>query len=332
MSAGGFRYAIIGAGAIGCALAGRLTAAWRDTTLVARGDRAELLRSEGVYVEESGKTLHAFPKVSAIGDLSSPDVLILSVKAQSLISLLPDLVPLIGPDTRVLPMVNGIPWWYFQGSGGAHDGVPVRAVDPDGATLKAIPADRLAGCVVYTTSRLEKGNHAKVLFRQRVVMGAVSRPNDDRLRSLADDMVDAGIDIDLTDRVRDDLWTKVAFNLSTNPFSVTTGATVGEHFTDPLLLSTVVSVLEECRAVAEAHGATPTLSIGQMVEFGKRAGPFFTSMRHDYLEGRPLELGSIFDAVAELAALASIAIPVSRTIADLARFHAAARPYQRSLS
>jgi 2-dehydropantoate 2-reductase len=314
---------VAGVGAVGTTIAARLAVSGLDVRLLARGARGEQLRRDGVRAQFADELIETHLAVSAGPDFGVQDLILVATKAHALPELLPTLAPLVGPDTLVVPLVNGIPWWYFQCSGGPFEDTTVAAVDPHGA-LKAsgarrghLSAQHLLGCVVYMTARLEPSGLATVLGRQRLILGELAQRPSARAARLARLFTDGGLDTAASDCIRNDLWTKVALNLATNPLSVVTEATLQDQFSDSRLLSIVAAVIAETERVAHAHGARFSLSIEKMLETGRSAGPFATSMLQDYRAGRPLELDAIAGSVFELAEKMGLQMPVTKTIVEL---------------
>jgi 2-dehydropantoate 2-reductase len=324
MDAASIRYAVIGAGAIGSALAARLAAAGRDVMLVARGARADDLKAHGIRLLEGGETFDARPTIAAIADVRDADVIFVTVKSQALPEVLKSLAPLVSPSARIIPMVNGIPFWYFM------DGdAPCRAVesvDPGGDLVARFAPGQIIGAVVYTTAALEDANVARIFTRQKFTLGAVGMQPDTRVDAIARDLTDAGLDVAENPVIRNEVWTKVALNLATNPLSVVSEAGLEAMFTDPPLLGIVQACLDETWAIAGHYGATPTMPRDVMIALGRKGGSFQTSMLKDYLAGRPLELAAIYESVAELAAAAGMALPMAASIAEQARAKASSLP------
>jgi 2-dehydropantoate 2-reductase len=323
------RICLAGVGAVGATIAARLAASGETVTLLARGARLAQLRRDGLRVDFGGKLLEARLRVSDRPDFGIQDIVFVAVKAQGLAELLPTLRPLIGPQTLVAPLVNGIPWWYFQGAGGSFDGDPVVAVDPQGALRDSIAAERIIGCVVYLTAQLTSSGLVSVMGGQRVVVGEIHHAVSVRAQAqaLAALLSRAGITARSSEHIRDDLWTKVALNLATNPLSVVTEATLLDQFTDPKLLPIVSAVIEETSRVAQGHDAKPTMSMDEMIATGRKAGPFETSMLQDYRAGRALELDAIGSSVLELARKIGQAMPTTQLIVDLCAHRAARRDH-----
>ena len=293
-----------------------LAAAGEAPCLFARGRRLEQLRREGLRVLfAGGRAIEMRLPASDRADFGVQDVVFVAVKAHSLPELLPRLSPLIGDRTAVVPLVNGIPWWYF--ADGTTRSAGIAAVDPDGALLELVPPERIVGCVAFVTARLT-GGVISVSGELHLKIGDITGGTRPRTRALAAMLCRAGVATSVSGEIRNELWTKVALNLATNPLSVVSGATLEEQFTDPRLLAVASAILAETRRVAAAYGATLTLSQDEMIAAGLRAGQFETSMLQDYKAGRPLELGAIGQAVLELAEKAGVDMPTARLIVGLA--------------
>ena len=325
----GRKICVAGVGAVGATVAARLIEAGESVVLHARGGRLEELRNGGLSVDFPDRTLHAAVIASDRADFGVQDIVFLAAKAQGLPQLLTSLAPLIGPETSVVPLVNGVPWWYFQGEGGRFDGEAVAAVDPGGHLSRSIDARRIVGCVIYMTALRGGNGTVTVLGRQRIAVGAISDGKGagslERVAEVDELLSRAGFASGTRPRIRDELWTKVALNLATNPLSVVTEATLIEQFTDARLLPIVTAVIEETLEVAAALGASPTMTLEQMIETGRQAGRFETSMLQDYRAKKPLELDSIAYAVLELAAKVEVNMPIARHIVNLCAHRADAR-------
>jgi 2-dehydropantoate 2-reductase len=138
------KFAIVGAGAIGAFLGAMLSRCGEDVTLVARGPHLRAMQDHGLRIRGEAGEFEVRPK--ATDDLTSVgpvDVVIITLKAQSLPAIAPQLHPLLGPDTSVVTAQNGFPWWYFHGLHGEWQGMHVEAVDPDGTISRHIDAARV---------------------------------------------------------------------------------------------------------------------------------------------------------------------------------------------
>jgi len=304
------RICVAGVGAVGSTIAARLLAAGHEVSLLARGTRLAQLRSHGLKVNFAGEHFTSPVRASDHAEFGIQDIVFTAAKADGLEALLPQLKPLIGPHTVIVPLVNGIPFWYFSDS-----------------------ADTL-GCVLYLTARLEPTGEVAVLGGQRLIVGSIDTtaaqgPASARATELAALLSRAGLPTTATPTIRDSLWTKVALNLATNPLSVVTGATLLDLFTDPHLLPVVTAVLTETARVARAYGATATMTMEEMLATGRNAGAFETSMLQDYRAGRPLELGAIAASVLELADKIGEQMPTTRIIVELCAHRASQRDGSR---
>ncbi len=309
------RICVAGAGAIGIVIAARLALAGHDVTVLARGGTLAAIRAHGL--ELTDRTGVHRVAVRAMDHLTGPqDVVFLSSKAPDLAPLARLVQPAIGGDTLIVPTVNGIPWWYFEGLGGPDDGRAVEAVDPGGALKRLLPAGQLVGAVTYITSERTAPHAARTHNPLRMVVGAVTPAAQTGATRIAALLEAAGIATERADDIRAAVWAKAINNLCTNPLSVVTGATLREIFGDPTLASVAHATANEARAVAAAYGATVSIDPNEIVKLGDVR----TSMLQDYESGRPLELAAIGDAVLELARHKGLGMARTGDILALARF------------
>ena len=321
---------IVGAGAIGSVVAARLAAAGKDVTLFARGARWAALREVGLVLHGEGGTVHARPGLAEQGRPQTLDVLFVAVKAPQLPEAIAAFLPALRPNGVLVPLVNGLPWWYPHGRS-EGPAAPIRAVDPDGALLAALAPRNIVGTVVFLRASLEPDGSVRSAAGERLVLGGIACPPSPHLATLAALLDASGIATRISRDIRAEIWTKIALNLATNPLSVVCGATLDEMFHRPELLRLVTSMLEETIRVAITDGIPPATALDGMIGIGRRAGPFMTSMAQDQEASRPLELGAIVDSVLELADAHGCAMPVARAVADLARYRAACRAISPAL-
>lgn len=318
------RLCIVGAGAIGCTLAARLASAGQPVSMLARGHTLAALNQNGVRLTDLEGEHHA--QVNASDDcnvLGEQDLLFVCTKAPALLGLLPSLAPLIGPQTVVVPVVNGVPWWYFHGVEGRFAERQIQAVDPDGALSAALNLDQVLGCVVFITAETEAAGVARSNNPHLMVLGEPNEQMSERLEWARALIARSGIEVRATERIRDQLWTKIIANLSSNPLSVVTGATLEELYGKAELKKVVAKILQETLLTAAAYGARINFDPQTFMELGAGMGPVRTSMLQDYEQGRPLELAAIGDAVIELAGYQGLAMPTTQDILTLARFRGA---------
>lgn len=321
MNASSLRIGIAGAGAIGCTLAGRLAGNGHTVNVLARGETLTTIRRDGIHLSDLDGHHHV--RVEASDDAASlgeQDLIFLCTKAQALASLLPQLQPMIGAETVVIPVINGVPWWYFHGEGGRYDGQRVNAVDPQSTLHQALDLRHVIGCVVFITAHCPANAVAESNTPHLMIFGEPDNrlsPRLERVRALIESV---GIEARATDRIRDNLWTKIIANLTSNPLSVITGATLDQLYSLPELRDLVSSCLHEALLTAAAYGARVSIDPRTFLELGAGMGAVRTSMLQDYEKGRPLELAAIGDAVLELADGMAIPMPVTRHLIALARF------------
>lgn len=316
-----FRICVAGAGAIGCTLAARLVASGQPVSVLARGETLATIRRDGIVLNDLDGRHHAQVQASDNpAELGPQELIFLCTKAPALGDLLRQIQPMIGPETMVVPVVNGVPWWYFHGEGGRFADRPVLAVDPDGQLGASLDWHHIIGCVVFITASNSATAVVNAQNRHLMIVGEPDNSLSPRLERLRQVIEAAGIEARSTDRIRDQLWTKIIANITSNPLSVVTGATLEQIYGLPELRQLVSAVLQETLLTAAAHGARVKIDPQTFFELGAGMGAVRTSMLQDYDKGRPLELAAIGDAVIELADQMSIPMPATRNIIALARF------------
>jgi 2-dehydropantoate 2-reductase len=319
------RVCIVGAGAIGCTLAVRLSLGGQHVSVLARGQTLSAIRQCGIELHDLEGT-HCVQVVASDepAQLGPQDVVFLCTKVDALGQLLPTLAPLIGPDTVVIPAVNGVPWWYFSYQTGRFAGQQIQAVDPQGALSAAIDAQHLIGAVVFITAQVERPAVVRSTNPHLMILGEPCDQLTQRLDDVCAMLKSAGVEARATDRIRDTLWTKIIANLTSNPLSVVSGATLEHIYGHDDLVPGVLNVLHEALLVAAAYGARIAMDPQTFLRMGKGMGAVRTSMLQDFEAGKPLELAAIGDAVIELADLQGLSMPHTRNILSLARFRAGA--------
>lgn len=321
---GTLRIAVAGAGAIGCTVAAMLSQGGQRVSLLARGATLDAVRANGLRLHRGKDASQTIIASVAASDnaayLGVQDAVFICTKAQDLTKIAASLQPLIGPETCIIPMVNGVPWWYFQKSPGRLTGRQVHSVDPDGQLLKLLPADQVIGAVQFLTAERLAPGVASSTNHMLVILGEIDHTETPRAARLVQALNAAGIESRLNPRIRDPLWTKIIANLSSNPLSVLTGATLDTLYSDPRLLPIVRKIMNECLALAASFGARIDFDPPSFIEQAQGMGPVRTSMLQDSLAGHPLELAAIGDAVLELAQLQGIPMPVTSDILAMTHY------------
>lgn len=306
---------IVGPGGIGGTIAARLAETGIEVSALARPARAEVLNTHGIRLTSLGREIHA--RVRAASDpaaLGQQDLVIVATKNNQLAEVARQLPALCGPNTPVIFAMNGAPWWFFDGFGGALQGTRLQSLDPDGALAKSIPLARVIWGVVYFSAT---GNPDGTILHNNANGITLGRPSDDTagLASIAEVFGRAGFDAKVSDNIRKEIWTKLAVNVAVNPPGALTLATITQMYHEPLLLEAMNTVLGEMRAVGQALGIDPgPLSLDKW-----RNAPVRVSLLQDLEAGRPLELASVADAAVEIAARAGVPVPFTRAFLGLTR-------------
>ncbi|MBV9783929.1 MAG: 2-dehydropantoate 2-reductase [Acidisphaera sp.] len=320
---------IFGAGAIGGLMAARLAAAGTDVTVVARGPHLAAMQADGLTLL-SGPPLSAnerlvvHPRVVQDPREAGPqDFLVLTLKAHSLQPALPQLRPLIGPQTTIVAAVNGIPWWYFYGVEGAYADRLVHAVDPEGALWEALPPAQTIGCIIYPAAEIVSPGVVSHTYGDRFTLGEPDGSRSERIERLARLLIGAGFKAPIRPRLRDEIWLKLWGNMALNPVSALTTATLDVILADPGTRATVRAMMLEGRAVAERLGIRFALTVDKRIEGAEEVGRHRTSMLQDLERGRPLEIEALLGAVVEIAEWVDVDVPISRVVLALVRQRAA---------
>lgn len=304
------RTLIAGAGAIGCTLAARLGAAGHDVTVLARGRTLQVLREQGVHLDDLDGPLPVRVRAVSDGrDLGPQDLVLLCSKSQDLADLAEQVQPAIGPGTTIVPLVNGVPFWFFHRHGGRFDGETVRSVDPEGRLGVLLPLDQVLGAVVFITAEAIAPGRVTSRTPHLLMLGEPGGGLSERLQRVCALVRTGGIEARPLDRIRDKLWTKLLANLTSNPLSVLTGATLGQIYSDPRWRPTVTALMHEVMLTAAAYGARLEIDPIEFIRLGGEMGAVRTSMLQDHERGRPLELAAIGDAIVELAQRYSLPTP-----------------------
>jgi 2-dehydropantoate 2-reductase len=317
---------IVGAGAIGGFIGCRLARAGRaQVSALARGATLQALQVHGWRLQMDGALLQAPATAAAsAADLGVQDLVVIAVKGPALPALAPTLAPLIGPRTLLLPAMNGVPWWFGQGVPGLGD-APLQSVDPGGAIAAALPRGQVIGCVVHaSTAQAEPG----LVQHQRghgLIVGEPLGGRSERVQVVAELLSHAGFEVTHSDNVRYDIWYKLWGNLTMNPVSAITGATIDRILADPEVRAFCSGAMREAAAIGERIGCPIAQSPEDRHAVTAKLGAFRTSMLQDVDAGRPIELDSIVAAVQELGRRTGVETPNVSALLGLTRLFARVR-------
>ena len=309
------RFLIAGAGAIGAYVGARMAREGLDVTLCARGPHLRAMQDQGVEVKSVDGDFEARPKIAGtLEEVGPVDVVLLAVKAHSLPQLAPQLRPVLGPETAVVSMQNGVPWWFFQGFGGPCQGVRLERIDPGGVISAAIEPHRVVGSIVYFSTEITAPGVILHTEGNRISLGEPDGTRSDRCRRIAEALVAAGLRCRVTTRIRHEIWVKILGNVAFNPVSALTGATLVQMAGDPEVSALVRNIMQEAEAVASHLGLELPVSIEQRMAGAQKVGEHKTSMLQDLEAGRPLELEAVVGAVVELAERLNLPMAHTRAV------------------
>ena len=311
------KIAVVGAGAIGGYLGARLARAGEEVTFIARNKNLEAINANGFrLILEDGSEEHTrnVCAVQKMAEAGAQDVVLLTVKAHQVRDLLPELRALFGPQTMVVTMINGIPWWYFHKLPGAHEGRAVTSVDPDGLIAANIEAERVIGSVVYPAAELVAPGVVKLIEGNRFTLGEPDGTRTERIETLSQVMMKAGFKSPVSKDIRAEIWLKLWGNLSFNPISALSHATLQDICRFPLTRSLAAAMMGEAQRVAESLGVEFKISLDKRIAGAEAVGAHKTSMLQDVEHGRVLELEALVGAVVELGRITGVPTPTIEAI------------------
>jgi 2-dehydropantoate 2-reductase len=306
------RIAVVGAGAIGGFLGGWLSAAGEDVTFIARGANLDAIQKNGMRViGEDGAELASkgARAVRSMADAGPQDAVLLTVKAHQVATIAIDLPFLLTDDTTIVTMQNGIPWWYFHKHGGPFDGRQVTAADPGGTISASIDADRVIGSVVYPAATLISPGVVQVVEGKRFTLGELDGSESARVLALSATLTKAGFKAPVTNDIRGEIWLKIWGNLSFNPISALTHATLVDLVRFPPTRELSVAMMREAEAIANKLGIRFRVGIEKRIAGAEKVGAHKTSMLQDIEAGKPIELEALVGAVVELGRLTDTPTP-----------------------
>jgi 2-dehydropantoate 2-reductase len=290
-------------------------------TLIARGPHLAAMRERG-GVEVRSERGDFSARVAATDDMTAVgpvDCVVIALKAHQIAPMLPKIETLLGPQTRVIGMQNGIPWWYFQRLGGPHEGLVLQTVDPGGKLAAAFDPDRVIGCVIYSSTEIESPGVIRHVEGTRYSLGRPDGGDDPFLERIAAAFVAGGLKAPVERDLRTDIWVKLLGNASINPISALTRATIAGMMRDPGAEALIREMMEEVQALANALGVTLPISIDKRMDGARRVGEHKTSMLQDVELGRPFELDVMLGAVVELGGVLNVPVPASRHVYALTK-------------
>ena len=311
---------VVGLGAIGGLFAARLDAAGHRVSALVRETTAEAVRENGlVFTSSEGETsVHRIDVVTDALALAPPDLLILALKAQVLAEEARSLVTLIGPDTLVLPTMNGVPWWFLGDDW-------LASVDPHGHIATSLPLAQTVGAVVHLSSTSPAPGHCRHVFGERLILGEPGGGVSARVNALAEELAMVGFATETSIDVRRDIWFKLWGNMTLNPVSALTGSACDAILDDELVRGFMGAAMAEAAEVGERIGCPVEQSVDERIAVTRKLGAFKTSMLQDAEAGRPLEIDALIGAVHEIARRVGVPTPNIDALFGLVRLMARSR-------
>jgi 2-dehydropantoate 2-reductase len=309
---------IYGAGAIGGYLGVQLARAGADISLVARGPHLAAMRADGLKLL-IGDELHVVrPRCTDNpSELGVQDFVIVCLKAHSITGVIDQMRPLLGPHTRIVTAVNGIPYWYFHKHGGRFEGSTLESIDPGGRQWRELTPQRAIGCIVYPATEIEAPGVIRHVYGDRFPLGEPSGEKSADVERLSALFASAGMQAPVLDRIRDEIWLKLWGNVCLNPISALTHATLDVICSDPATRALSKSIMLETQAIAESFGVTFRVDVERRIEGARKVGAHKTSMLQDLERERPMEIDPLVSVVQEMGRLTGIPTPALDSVLAL---------------
>jgi 2-dehydropantoate 2-reductase len=311
------RACIVGAGAIGGLVGARLARSGEHVSVLARGDNLDAIRSKGLTVLEPDGETWTTPVAAAAADvdeLGPQDVIVLALKAHQIAAIADRLPALYDADSVVVPMQNGVPWWFFQRFPGPYDGTRLQTLDPDGILERHIPPERIVASIPYPAAERVEPGVIRLIEGDRFPVGELTGERTERVGAIADALSASGFTSRVLSDIRAHLWVKAWGNLAFNPISALTRATLAEICGDPATRAVAAQMMQEAADIAVKIGVRLRISIEQRIDGAASVGEHKTSMLQDVEAGRELEIEPLVGAFIELGRLTETPTPTTEMI------------------
>jgi len=314
---------VFGAGAVGAVVAAGLSRAGHDVSVVARGAHLTAIRAHGLRILSGGS--ESTVRVAAESDparLGPQDYVIVAVKGQSLPEVAAAIAPLLGADTSVVTAMNGVPWWFFDRLPFGGGTLRLESLDPGGAISRAIPTDRVVGCVIHLAASLTEPGRIRHNMGGRLIIGEPGGTNTARTQRLGEALREAGFEAVASTFIERDFWVKLLGNVSFNPVSALTLATADRMIADAAVKAYMVAIMRECLAVGRAIGVDADIDPEARIDMARKLGMFKTSMLQDMEGGKSLEIDGLLTGTLEIARKAGVSAPYTESLLGMIRVRA----------
>ena len=321
------KVAIVGAGAIGGVLGGRLASRGHEVALLARGEHLAAIRRDGLkLVDHVGDASGCYRLAASDepADFGAQDLVIIALKAQAIGAMLPRLRTLLNEDTIVVPAINGLPWWYFHREPGPHEGRRLRTLDPEGSMFAHLDCRRVIGCVVHVAAEVRAPGEVHHTGGRRMILGEPDNSASVRLQRVCALLDEAGLQAQRSERIRLDVWIKLLGNMSFNPVAALTGYLMNRICDDEDVLEVIRAMMREAMSVSAHYGYPMPMTPDERIDLARQLGAAKISMLQDIERRRPLELAPVVGSVIELAELADLPVPTIRMVHALTQARARA--------
>ena len=308
---------VVGAGAIGGLMGVRLAQAGQEVTLIARGAHLRAIQFDGLQLQSPEGEVFKASDVEATDNFRSlepQDLVILALKAHQIESVLDELPALLGPETMIVTTQNGIPWWYFQRHGGPFEGYVLKTLDPTGRISAGIEPWRIIGCIAFPAAEIVRPGVIRHIEGDRFPVGELDGIQSGRVLAVSQALIAAGFKAPVLNDIRSEIWLKAWGNLSFNPISALTHATLVDICQNPDGRELVTTMMTEAQAVAAYLGIVFRVPLEKRIAGAERVGKHKTSMLQDVEAGKALETEALIGAVVELGELTGVPTPAIRAI------------------
>jgi 2-dehydropantoate 2-reductase len=306
------KIAIMGAGAMGSLIGGRLQHSGAEVTFIGRGQHLDAMQTQGLTLDDGTERIHM--QVCATDDpaqAGAHDVIVLCTKAYQLQQAAEDMQPMLHDDTMIVPAINGVPWWYFYTHGGVHDSRTLAHLDPDRRLQCLVPASRIIGCVNYMAGHIAHPGVVAYVpeITGRIAIGELDNRITPRLRQLGQHLEAAGFAPRVSDHIRQVVWHKLWGNISFNPVAALTGGTLDQLAQDTSHNSVIIDAMNEAESVASAIGIDLGQPVARRVALAAKMVGHKASMLQDVEAQKPTEIDAIVGAVREIGTWVGVPTP-----------------------